>query len=272
MSVITFPAHVNSSEPIFLPYVHGERTLRFCENSCVTIVEEIKNSETKTESLLNNTFKIHLEKNAQLHWIQFQHLSKNISRAADYQITQAENSKFEASFFSLGGHVSKDVLRITQQGARAESFLYGLSLPRQDGQTISHHVEVNHQASQGTSYMLFKGILDNKSHTVFHGKVVVHKNVEKINAFQANHHLLLCAEASAKSLPELEIDADDVKCTQGTTVGQLDQNALFYLRARGISEILAKKMLTDAFAAEIFSKVKIPAIQAWLMQQVEAHA
>ncbi|MDX1901625.1 MAG: SufD family Fe-S cluster assembly protein [Gammaproteobacteria bacterium] len=297
---IIFPAHFNAAEPIFLPLHHGERILRLGENSCVTIIEEVMRPENNepTSSRGRETFgrddpkqnqsglprstknvelamtavtKIHLEKNAQLHWIQYQHLPKNISHAADYQITQDQNSKFEAGFFSIGGHVSKVTLHITQRGTHAESFLYGLSKPNRDGQTITHHVQVDHQAPHGNSHMLYKGVLDNKSISAFRGKVVVHKNADKINASQANHHLLLCAGAEAKSQPELEIDAEDVKCTHGSTVGQLDQDALFYLQARGISLHDAKKLLTDAFAEEIFMQIHSAPIQNWLRQRVYAH-
>ncbi len=122
-------------------------------------------------------------------------------------------------------------------------------------QYIDHHVEINHVAPHTNSEMVYKGILDNQSRAVFNGRLFVKKDAQKIVAHQANHNLLLSNRAEIYSKPELEIYADDVKCKHGATTGQLDQDALFYMRARGIGYQEAVNILLQGFADEIIDRV-----------------
>ena len=123
---------------------------------------------------------------------------------------------------------------------------------------------MNHLAEHGASSMLFKGLLDKKSRATFNGKVYVHPRAQHIRAQQANHNLLLSPHAEVNSKPELEIYADDIKCAHGATVGQLDAESLFFLRARGIDKELAIDLLTQAFSAEVFNRIENAAVRRYV--------
>jgi len=138
----------------------------------------------------------------------------------------------------------------------------------QDQQHVDHHLHVDHLASHGASSMLYKGILDKKSRAVFNGKVYVHPATKQISAHQANHNLLLSNEAEVNSKPELEIYSDDVKCTHGATIGQLDHESLFYLTSRGIEKNEAHKLLIRAFAEEVYSKMDDVMIRQYVQKRM----
>jgi Fe-S cluster assembly protein SufD len=121
---------------------------------------------------------------------------------------------------------------------------------------VDYHIDIEHAAPRSSSEMLYKGILDKKSRAVFNGRLHVEQNAQKILAYQANHNLLLSNEAEVNSKPELEIYADDVKCKHGATTGQLDQDALFYMQARGIQRVDAVNILLKGFSDEILQRVK----------------
>jgi Fe-S cluster assembly protein SufD len=131
---------------------------------------------------------------------------------------------------------------------------------------VDNHTLIDHAKPHCTSRELYKGILSGRSRGVFHGKVVVRPDAQKTDAVQTNKNLLLSREALVNSTPALEILADDVKCKHGSTIGQLDANALFYLRARGIGEEQARGMLTYGFAADLASRIPVP----WVREEVEA--
>jgi len=135
-------------------------------------------------------------------------------------------------------------------------------------QHCDNHTFIDHARPNCTSLELFKGILDGRSRGIFYGRILVRKDAQKTNARQTNKNLLLSNEAFADSTPGLEILADDVKCAHGSTVGQLDENAIFYLRSRGIDEEAARTLLTYAFAAEIINQVKVASMRIKLDQLV----
>jgi len=126
---------------------------------------------------------------------------------------------------------------------------------REANQYIDNHIEINHEAAHSSSDMLYKGIVDNRSRAVFNGRLYVKQDAQKILAHQANHNLLLSTQAEVYSKPELEIYADDVKCKHGATIGQLDQDALFYMCSRGIPYADAVNILLRGFAEEILDRV-----------------
>lgn len=129
-------------------------------------------------------------------------------------------------------------------------------------QHVDHHTRIDHLAPMGTSREYYRGILDGESHGVFNGKVVVHPYAVKTDAHQANHNLLLSRQAEADTKPQLEIFADDVKCTHGATVGQLDDDSLFYLRSRGVDMDSARSLLLYGFANDIIRRVDVPDMRA----------
>ncbi len=166
----------------------------------------------------------------------------------NYFIQQQQDSRVDLTQINLGAAFARDDVAVTLQAAGAKCYTSGFYHTTRDNQYVDHHIDVLHQAAHTESDMLYKGIIDKKSRAVFNGRLHVAAGAQKIQAVQGNHHLLLSAQAEAYSKPELEIYADDVKCRHGATTGQIDQDALFYLRARGIPQteaigILLKSLL-----------------------------
>lgn len=225
------------------------------ENSQLTVIEEYASHQAKkycTQALTQ----IVAYKNAQVHYHKIQQEDFSATHKADIQVKQYRDSQVNYFTLATGSLLARENLRVSlsEEGAACQLHgFYGLS---NDAQQIEHHVHVDHEAPLGNSTMLYKGILDKKSRAVFSGKVYVHPKAQKTNAAQENHHLLLSNLAEASSKPELEIYADDIKCKHGATVGQLDEQALFYLRSRGIDKHTATRCLLYSFAEEVFNKVK----------------
>jgi Fe-S cluster assembly protein SufD len=152
-------------------------------------------------------------------------------------------------------------------GEYIESNLFGLFMP--SGSThIDNHTIVDHAKPNCNSKELYKGVLDGKSTGVFNGKIFVRKDAQKTNAFQSNKSILLSDEATINTKPQLEIWADDVKCSHGATSGQLDAESLFYLRSRGLSEKSAKALLVYAFASDVLSNIKIESLKLILEEMI----
>jgi Fe-S cluster assembly protein SufD len=153
-------------------------------------------------------------------------------------------------------------------GENCNSLLYGLYIP--DGtQFVDNHSRVDHAKPNCFSDEKYKGILKDKSVAVFNGKIMVHEDAQKTNAYQRNQNILLSNDATVNTKPQLEIFADDVKCTHGATIGQLDEEPMFYLRSRGIPENEARKLLLNAFADDIAEKIKIPELVQILEEEIE---
>ena len=157
--------------------------------------------------------------------------------------------------FALGAKLSRNNIRAKLAGEGLECILNGLYLTRGE-QLADHHMVVEHAQPHCASHEYFNGILDDKSKGVFHGRIYVHQAAQKTDAKQTNKNLLLSDDATADTKPQLEIYADDVKCTHGATIGQLNDESIFYLRSRGIPEKTARRMLIHAFAGEIIERVK----------------
>jgi Fe-S cluster assembly protein SufD len=171
------------------------------------------------------------------------------------------DSRLHHSAFDLGGGlIRNDVdVDIAEPGASVE--LYGLYLAS-GRQHIDNHTRVDHRVGPATSAEEYRGILSDRSRCVFNGKAIVHRGADGTDARQANHNLLLSDKAEIDTKPELEIYADDVKCSHGATVGQLDKTALFYLRSRGLDRDEAAQVLTRAFAATIVGKSTVQAVRS----------
>jgi Fe-S cluster assembly protein SufD len=161
-----------------------------------------------------------------------------------------------------GGRMVREDVQVNLRESGAECSVNGFYVLDQDGQHVDNHAQIDHMATHGTSDMVYKGILNKKSHGVFNGMVYVHPLAQKTKAHQANHNLLLSRDAAIETKPEFEIYADDVKCVHGDTVGQLDTEALFYLRSRGIDKMEAMRLLAQAFSAEVIDRVDVPVIAA----------
>ncbi|HEU4341028.1 MAG TPA: Fe-S cluster assembly protein SufD [Candidatus Binatia bacterium] len=175
----------------------------------------------------------------------------------------ARNCNFAAHTITLGGALVRNDLTAVVDGEGAQCALNGLYLVDGD-QHVDNYTRIDHVKPHGTSVELYKGILGGSGRGVFNGKIMVHKDAQKTDARQANKNLLLSANAVVNTKPQLEIYADDVKCSHGSTIGQLDRDALFYLRSRGLDVESARRLLSYAFASDVVGRVKIPPMRARL--------
>jgi Fe-S cluster assembly protein SufD len=183
------------------------------------------------------------------------------------QIQQAVSSRVNTFTFTLNGNLVRNNLHLSLDGEGIESHMYGLYLL--GGNTLAdNHTVVDHKKPNSFSNELYKGIMDDSSKGVFNGKIFVRPQAQKTNAFQANRNILLTDKASVNTKPQLEIWADDVKCSHGCTSGQLDEEALFYLQSRGLKKETARAMMLYAFAGELLQQVKHPVLREYLDQIV----
>lgn len=173
---------------------------------------------------------------------------------------QQADSQFASHSYALGGHLGRNDITARLLGPNCHCTMNGLYL-LDDKQHMDHHTRIDHLAPDGTSREAYRGILDGASKGVFNGKVIVHPGAVRTDANQSNHNLLLSRQAEVDTKPQLEIFADEVKCTHGATVGQLDEDALFYLCSRGIDADLAKSMLVYGFANDIIEKIENPTLR-----------
>ena len=219
-----------------------------------------KTSLNATDPLTNSLTEIHVEENANLDYYKIQNDIETSSIIDNTYINQSKNSTASCHTFSFGGNIVRNNLSFFQNGKNINSILKGITIIG-SSQHIDHHTLVHHASPNCESYQEYKGIYDEKSTGVFNGKVVVDKIAQKINAFQQNNNLLVGDHSSVNTKPQLEIFADDVKCSHGCTIGQLDKSALFYLKTRGITEKEAKGLLTFAFANNVLENVKMQALK-----------
>jgi Fe-S cluster assembly protein SufD len=175
-------------------------------------------------------------------------------------ISQDRNSNVKVHTFSLGGKLIRNNLNFHQKGEHCDSTLKGITI-LEDKQHVDHFTLVDHSQPNCESHQDYKGVFAGESKGVFNGKIFVDRLAQKTNAFQQNNNILLDDKATVNTKPQLEIFADDVKCSHGCTVGQLDNDALFYLRSRGIPEKEAKALMTYAFANNVLESVKIPILK-----------
>jgi Fe-S cluster assembly protein SufD len=184
-------------------------------------------------------------------------------------VTQERGSRFSNLSVNLGAALSRHDVDARFGGEGGECALDGLFMAAGEQHTDTH-TRIDHAVPHCSSRQLYKGILDGRARGVFHGRVIVRKDAQKTDALQTNKNLLLSREALVNSTPQLEILADDVKCKHGSTTGQLDATALFYLRSRGISEAAAKSLLTYAFASDVVQRVPVAELRAGLEAHLQA--
>ena len=184
-------------------------------------------------------------------------------------VNTGRDARFTSAGFDLGGGLVRNDLVIGISSPGAEISFDGLYLAG-EGQHIDNHTRVDHRVGPATSRQEYRGILNGRCRCVWNGKAIVHKGADGTDADQANHNLLLSERAEIDAKPELEIYTDDVKCSHGTTVGQLDETSLFYLRTRGLDRQHAKQVLTHAFAAGLVSRVPVESARNIVSELVEA--
>ncbi len=255
--VIEKPIHVfyisqNQDENTF----YNTRNLLIAEEGSKIEVIESHHNFDETYVFTNSVTEIFTYQNAKADWHKVQNDS-DTSYMMDHTFAKQErDSLTTVNTFSFGGKLVRNNLDFIHNGENINSFMNGITII--DGeQLVDHHTAVHHKTPHCESYQNYKGIYKGKSHGVFNGKVFVDKIAQKTNAYQQNNNILLDEGASVDTKPQLEIFADDVKCSHGCTVGQLDEDALFYLRARGISKKEAQAMLLFAFANDAMENIDI---------------
>ncbi len=184
-------------------------------------------------------------------------------------VRQAGNSRFVSHNFAVGGALMRNDIDVLFTGEGADCELNGLYLVS-GRQHVDNHTRIDHAKPNCSSREVYKGVLDGRGRAVFNGRIIVHQDAQHTDAQQQNKNLLLSRDAEVDTKPQLEIYADDVKCAHGATVGQLDSDALYYLRARGIDEQTARSVLTYAFANEVLNRIGVDSIRAYVERLLTA--
>ena len=210
-----------------------------------------------------------MAKNAHCHHYDIQTGQNGLRIIQRTEATQQTNSTYNNYTFTFPGtDIVRNNLTIHLNEANLESHLYGLYLTA-GTQLVDNHTEVHHKFPNGESNQLYKGVLLDKSRGVFNGKIKVYQDAQKTNAFQQSNNMLYSNDATVNAKPQLEIYADDVKCSHGTTIGQLSEEAMFYLRSRGLGMASAKKLMVNAFAFDVTQKVKLDKLRSFLEQKIQ---
>jgi len=230
------------------------------ENSHVQIIERHQ-SLNNTPVLTNTVTEIFANKRAIVDYYKIQNDSEEASLIDQTFVQQKDNSIVSVNTYSFGGKLTRNNLEFYQEGEHIDSNLNGITLIG-NKQHVDNHTVIYHKFPNCESHELYKGIYDDSSTGVFNGKVIVEKEAQKTNAFQQNNSILIGKKATINAKPQLEIFADDVKCSHGCTIGQLDENALFYMQQRGIPKKEAKALLLYAFSNDVVEKIKIPELKS----------
>ena len=186
------------------------------------------------------------------------------------RIEQARSATVQSHSLLLGGGLVRNNVHPVLRGEGGECLINGLFVGK-GHQHLDNYMLVEHASPHSSSRQFYNGILDEHAHGVFHGRIVVHKNAQKTDAKQTNRNLLLSDDAQVDTKPQLEIYADDVKCTHGATIGQIDENALFYLESRGIDRVAARRLLLSAFASECLARMKADAARDHAEQLIHSY-
>ncbi len=229
------------------------------ENSHVQIMERHQ-SLTNSAVLTNSVTEIFANKRAIVDYYKLQNDTQNAALLDHTFIEQKHQSTVSVHTFSFGGKLTRNNLNFYQKGEGINSTMKGVTIIS-DKQHVDHNTLVHHIQPNSESHQDYKGIFGAAATGVFNGKIYVEKKAQKTNAFQSNNNILLSDKATINTKPQLEIFADDVKCSHGCTIGQLDENAMFYLQSRGIPEKEAKALLLYAFANTVLESVKIPEVK-----------
>ncbi len=230
------------------------------ENAHVQIIERHQ-SLNSNPVLTNSVTEIFAQKRAIVDYYKIQNDVQTANLIDNTYIAQNQESRVTVHTFSFGGNITRNNLNFYHQGERIDSTMKGITIIG-DKQHVDHHTLVQHATPNCESHQNYKTILDGQSTGVFNGKIFVEREAQKTDAFQQNNNILLGDKATINAKPQLEIFADDVKCSHGCTIGQLDEDAMFYMQQRGIPQKEAKALLMYAFTNEVTSSIKIPELKS----------
>ncbi|RZJ30747.1 MAG: Fe-S cluster assembly protein SufD [Flavobacterium sp.] len=229
------------------------------ENANVQIIERHQ-SLNSNPVLTNSVTEIFAAPSAIVDYYKIQNDNLEASLIDNTYIAQKERSVVSVHTFSFGGNLTRNNLNFYHQGERIDSTLKGITII-EGRQHVDHYTLVNHATPNCESHQNYKGIYGDRSTGVFNGKIFVEKEAQKTDAFQQNNNILLSDKATINAKPQLEIFADDVKCSHGCTIGQLDDRAMFYMQSRGIPQKEAKALLMYAFSNDVIESIKIPELK-----------
>lgn len=277
--VIDVPANMVIENPIHVMHISSgdaimssPRTIVMVGKNADLTIMESQHSLNSNGSFTNCVSEISVAENAHVKHYKLQDISTESYFIGNSAVNQDQNSSYVSVALDFGGKLVRNNISLALNGENIHSTLNGLYIA-QDHQHIDNHTFIDHAQPHCESHELYRGILKDKAKGVFSGKILVRQDAQKTDAKQSNNCLLLSDDAKIDTKPQLEIYADDVKCTHGATVGQLDESAVFYLRSRGISKKKALSILTYAFAEEIIESIKTEAfrnrVEHMLLERLE---
>lgn len=247
--------------------VHPRNLIQLSENAQCKIVEHYA-SFGHADHWFNPTTEVFLNADARLDYCLLQTQKSDLFFTGFTYLQQTDRSSVNHHTLTTGGRLVRNNLDLVLDGSHIESHMNGLYMIT-GSSLVDNHTLVDHRKPHSQSNEFYKGIMDGKSTGVFNGKIFVRQQAQKTNAFQSNRNIVLSPEASINTKPQLEIFADDVKCSHGATSGQLDEESIFYLRSRGLNTAQAKALLMKAFAGEIVDRVSQPEVRAYVEQQID---
>jgi Fe-S cluster assembly protein SufD len=271
-AVIYLPRNTVLEHPIHLVFLsssreqplvaHPRNLVIAAENSQAVIIESYEGPDD-SGYFTNAVTEVVAGENAIIEHYKLQQEGAKALHVATLQVQQARDSQFTSHSISLGSLLARNDINAWLNDAGAECTLNGLYLAG-GRQHMDYHTRIDHARPHGTSREFYKGVLDGRSRGVFNGRVIVHPGAQKTDAQQVNKNLLLSEDAEVDPKPQLEIFADDVKCSHGATVGTLDSDALFYLRSRGVDAESAKGILIYAFANDVIERIRLAPLRTRL--------
>lgn len=273
--VVTIAPGTAAGDPIHLVFVGASTEghvlrlprvqIRAGRNSSVHVIEEYVGVERDT-GFTNALTTVVLEQGATVHHHRLQREAAGASHVGRVAVEAATDSAYHSNAVAIGAELARVDIDVTLAARGARCALNGLFVA--DGtQHVDHHTCIDHAAEDTHSEELYRGIVDDRARGVFNGRVVVRQDAQHISARQASNNLLLSRQAEIDTKPELEIYADDVTCAHGATVGELDRQALFYLRSRGVPEAEARALLTHAFAEAVIESIPVAGVRDWLEER-----
>ena len=273
-ALIIVPRNISVETPIHLLFIATQkevsshpRCLLIAEpNSRVTVIEDYVTLREETY-ITNTVAEFVLADSAHVNHVRIQRDSKEAFHIANCSVSLAQNSNYQSFSIAFGARISRYNLNVLLKGEGAECTADGLALIS-NRQLADTHACIDHIKPHCTSHQLHKCIIDDAAHAVFNGKIIVRPDAQLTNSTQSNRNLLLTSKARIDTKPQLEIFADDVKCAHGATIGQLDNEEIFYLKSRGLSEVTARDLLTYAFGAEVIERIPVASLKLQLEQVV----
>ena len=273
-ALIIVPRNISVETPIHLLFIATQkevsshpRCLLIAEpNSRVTVIEDYVTLREETY-ITNTVAEFVLSDSAHVNHVRIQRDSKEAFHIANCSVSLAQKSNYQSVSIAFGARISRYNLNVLLKGEGAECTADGLALIS-NRQLADTHACIDHIKPHCTSHQLHKCIIDDSAHAVFNGKIIVRPDAQLTNSTQSNRNLLLTPKARIDTKPQLEIFADDVKCAHGATIGQLDNEEIFYLKSRGLSEITARDLLTYAFGAEVIERIPVASLKLRLEQVV----